>query len=256
MKGGEQYRVLELSILNFSFTFWNLNSRVSTQTPTPPEPPRRLCPNIYLIPHKTLLSSNSNLLMAATTSFSRVHLRFPTNCSNGPALSPHPRLSLNLSARRRSLKALNSLRLNQNDVFLSKRFAGSGKCPRSFVVRCDASGGRVSLVLLLSTFFSFLFWFVGSLSFSHFKYGKPISTKLIETDFVEVLFLDMKIYLNSTRYFVFYSHVFSSTKRWKLVFFCIGSILKWILFFIFPLYTLLWWSTEKDEIFKTSIFFM
>ncbi|CBI22284.3 unnamed protein product, partial [Vitis vinifera] len=82
--------------------------------------------------------------MAATTSFSRVHLRFPTNCSNGPALSPHPRLSLNLSARRRSLKALNSLRLKQNDVFLSKRFAGSGKCPRSFVVRCDASGGRIT----------------------------------------------------------------------------------------------------------------
>lgn len=87
--------------------------------------------------------------MASTTSFaSGISLHLPqsvsSNCYNGTTLFARPQLSLSFSRKPISFRALKSLQLKRNGAF-SNGFQRLGRSSKGFVVRCDASSGRVCM---------------------------------------------------------------------------------------------------------------
>lgn len=85
--------------------------------------------------------------MAATTAFAGVQCVTSSNGMNRAALFYQSPVSVNFSARPGDLKTLNSLKLKQRDACFIPKRDKVGRSLGSFVVRCDASAGRVSLVL-------------------------------------------------------------------------------------------------------------
>lgn len=84
--------------------------------------------------------------MATTTAFAGVHLRLASSsqCRRGNAFLSQRQPSLSLSANPRSFGNLKPLRSMRNDAVLTRRFDKFRKSSRTFVVRCEASGGRIT----------------------------------------------------------------------------------------------------------------
>ncbi|MBA0614488.1 hypothetical protein Godav_014781 [Gossypium davidsonii] len=89
-----------------------------------------------------MVASSSTTSMASVNGFSLCATRSVSNINN--LLLTHPRLSLSFPSKPNSLKSFKPLQLRKNGVF--ERFSRTSSRP--FVVRCEASTGKVSLLVL------------------------------------------------------------------------------------------------------------